>query len=395
MTSMGKIGAVVYDLRASGVVRNLLRIAERARSDGLDFEIWPLRAQGEFLGQAKDITCVNPILPVQVNAQRDLDSLLHHDALAEGLGKRGPALVFSAGNQMHWHLAKALQKLPSDVRPRVVGRASNAVVSLGEANPLFRAVIKPQERFQFLAMNHVVAVSRELQNHLVEGLGLDTERVSCIPNGIDVNRFSGELDGAADNERPVILGIGRLSKQKDFGTLIDAVAKLRTSHRPILRILGRGSDAWRTKLTRHAKTKGIGDDLELLGHVEDVASHLREADLFVSSSRWEGASNVVLEALACGTPIVATKAPTGIEEVLLPLGQDILVPVGDPDALARAIKRRLSQPRGPEALIERARDFDLNSTLDSYSLMLAEQLSFAERRSCRLPGRPAAHLQYS
>lgn len=395
MTLRGKIGAVVYDLRASGVVRNLLRIAERARSDGFDFEIWPLRAQGEFVIQAKDTATVNPILSVPVNAQRDLDSLFHQDALAEALGKRAPALVFSAGNQMHWHLAKALQKLPSDVRPRVVGRVSNAVVSLGEANPLFRAVIKPQERFQYQAMNHVVAVSQELRNQLVGGLGLEAERVSCIPNGIDVNRFSGGQDGAAAIERPVILGIGRLSKQKDFGTLIDAVAKLRTSQRPILRILGRGTNAWKAKLTNHAKSKGIGDQLELLGHVDDVAIHLRRADLFVSSSRWEGASNAVLEALACGTPIVATKAPTGIEEVLLPLGRDILVPVGDPDALARAIETRLGQPRGSDGLIERARDFGLSSTLDRYSQMFTEQLSLAERPSHRFPRTPAAHLQYN
>lgn len=395
MTSTGKIGAVVYDLRASGVVRNLLRIAERARSDGLDFEFWPLRAQGEFLDQAKDITRVNPILPALVNAQRDLDSFFHHDALAEALGKRGPALVFSAGNQMHWHVAKALQKLPTDVRPRVVGRASNAVVSLGEANPLLRAVIKPQEKFQFQAMNHVVAVSQELQNQLINGLGLEAERVACIPNGIDVDRFSGARDGAAENERPVIVGIGRLSKQKDFGTLIDAVAKLRTTPRPILRILGRGTDAWKARLTSHASNKGIGDQLELLGHVDNVATHLRRADLFVSSSRWEGASNVVLEALACGTPIVATKAPTGIEEVLFPLDRDILVPLGDPGALARAIERRLGQPRASETLIERARDFDLNSTLDSYSRMFTDQLSLAERPSHFSAGTPAAHLQYS
>lgn len=395
MTPASKIGAVVYDLRASGVVRNLLRIAERARGDGLEFEIWPLRAQGEFLGQARDTTRVNPILPVPVDALRDLDSLLHHDALSEALGKRGPALVFSAGNQMHWHLAKALQKLPTDVRPRVVGRASNAVVSLGDANPLFRAVIKPQEKFQFQAMNHVVAVSNELRNQLVGGLGLEAGRVACIPNGIDVDRFSGALDGAAENERPVILGLGRLSKQKDFSTLIDAVAKLQTLPKPTLRILGRGTDAWKARLKSHADSKGIGDQLDLLGHVDDVATHLRRADLFVSSSRWEGASNVVLEALACGTPIVATKAPTGIEEVLLPLDRNILVPVGDPGALARAIERRLGQPRASETLIQRARDFDLSSTLDSYSRMFAEQLSLAERPSHPSAGTPTAHLQYN
>lgn len=395
MTRTGTIAALVYDLRASGVVRNLLRIAKRARGDGLAFEIWPMRPQGEFLDQATDTACVDPILPLPTKAQRDLDSLLHHDALAEKIGKRAPAIVFSAGNQMHWHLAKALQKLPPDARPRVIGRASNAVVSLGNANRLLRAVIKPQERFQYRAMDHIVAVSKELRGQLVDRLGLEADRISCIPNGIDVDRFSGGQDKTAENTRPVILGIGRLSKQKDFCTLIEAVAKLRISPRPILRILGRGTDGWKHTLIKHARSKGVDNQLELLGHVDNVAAHLRQADLFVSSSRWEGASNVVLEALACGTPIVATKAPTGIEEVLLPLGQGILAPVGDPSALARAIEKRLGQPRNAAVLIERARDFDLSSTLDSYSRMLAEQLSFAEGQSRHHPRTQAANLLYS
>lgn len=78
MTQSGKIGAVVYDLRASGVVRNLLRIAQRARADGIDFQIWPLRPQGEFLDQAKDVAIVDPVLSASVGIQRDFDSLFHH-----------------------------------------------------------------------------------------------------------------------------------------------------------------------------------------------------------------------------------------------------------------------------------------------------------------------------
>ncbi|GMN03773.1 glycosyltransferase [Erythrobacter sp. MTPC3] len=395
MTQSGKIGAVVYDLRASGVVRNLLRIAERARADGIDFEIWPLRAQGEFLGQAKDVAPVDPVLEASSSHQRDLDSFLHHSALAEALGNRSPSLLFSPGNQMHWHIAKALQMLPANARPRFVGRASNAVVSLGDANPIFRAIIKPQERFQFQAMHHVVAVSEELQGQLVNGIGFDTERVSCVPNGIDIDRYASGHGKQTENERPIILGIGRLSKQKDFNTLIDALAKLRITPKPVLRILGRGTDGWIASLKRYAENKGIADQLELLGHVDDVTAHLRQADLFVSSSRWEGASNVVLEALACGTPLVATKAPTGIAEVLRPLDEDILVPVGDASALAQAIERRLGQPRGSAALIARARDYDLSSMLADYSGLLAEQLSRAQRRCLDPYETQSARLQHS
>ena len=392
MTQSGKIGAVVYDLRASGVVRNLLRIAQRARADGIDFQIWPLRPQGEFLDQANDVATVDPVLSASVGVQRDFDSFRHHKAVAETLAKRAPSLVFSPGNQMHWHLAKALQILPAGSRPRLVGRASNAVVSLGEANPVLRAAVRPHERFQYQAMHHVVAVSQELRNQLVEGLGIAAERVSSIPNGIELGRIAGTLGQKTKNERPIILGIGRLSKQKDFGTLIDAVAKLRITPRPALRILGKGSDAWMARLMRHAERRGIADRLELLGHVEDVAAHLKQADLFVSSSRWEGASNAVLEALAFGTPIVATKAPTGIEEVLRPLGEGVLVPVGDADAMARAMEGRLAQPRGSAALIARARDYDLSSTLDSYSGLLARQLSLAEDHCFDSHGTQTARL---
>lgn len=383
MTSQALIGAVVYDLRASGVVRNLLRIAKSARANGLNFELWPMRAQGEFLDEARARAPLRPILDGQTAAQRDWDTLTHSRALAEAMRARAPALVFSAGNQMHWHVARALRSLPEGARPRALARASNAVVSQGQSSWALRKAIAGQEAFQYRAMDHVVAVSEELRGQIESGLGIPAHHLSVIPNGIDADRFaksSLQTPQNTQNSHPIILGIGRLSKQKDFATLIDAFAMLDLEPRPILRILGRGSKAWVKRLAAHADAKGVGDRVELLGHVDAVARLLMDADLFVSSSRWEGASNVVLEALACGTPIVATRAPTGIAEVLAPLGDENLVPVGDAPALAAAMKRRLALPRGSDALIARAREFDLQRTLDAYNALLSQQLSLASHR---------------
>ena len=377
MTSRRVIGAIVYDLRASGVVRNLLRIARAARSAGLDFELWPLRGQGEFLDEARECAPLRPILADQTTAQRDWDSLRHQGALAKAFKSRAPALIFSAGNQMHWHVAKALGSLPDSERPRSLARASNAVVSQSHSNQLIRKAIAGQEALQYRAMDHVVAVSEELREQIEGGLGISADKLSVIPNGIDAARFASTSLQTPENERPVILGIGRLSKQKDFATLIDALALMNTQPKPILRILGRGSQAWMKRLRGHAEAKGVIERFELLGHVDNVAEHLASADLFVSSSRWEGASNVVLEALACGTPIVATKAPTGITEVLAPLGEENLVPIGDASALAQAMTRRLTLPRGPDALRTRARKYALQNTLDAYITLLEQQLSFA------------------
>ena len=380
MTGRRVIGAVVYDLRASGVVRNLLRIGKAAQGVGLDFELWPLRAQGEFLDEARECAPLRPILEGQTTAQRDWDSFRHQRALAEAVRTREPALVFSAGNQMHWHLARALASLPEGERPRSLARASNAVVSQGQSNWLIRKAIAGQEALQYRAMDHVVAVSGELRDQIESGLGVDPAKLSVIPNGIDAARFASPTLQAPCNDVPVILGIGRLSKQKDFATLIDALALMDASPKPILRILGRGSEGWINTLGARAAAKGVGEQVELLGHVDNVAEHLASADLFVSSSRWEGASNVVLEALAAGTPVVATRAPTGITEVLEPLGEEHLVPVGDVAALAQAMERRLALPRGSEALIARARDFDLQRTLGAYVALLEQQLSLASAR---------------
>tara|TARA_R110000772_G_scaffold96874_1_gene195831 strand:+ start:4683 stop:5873 length:1191 start_codon:yes stop_codon:yes gene_type:complete len=396
MKADGTIGAIVYDLRASGVVRNLLRIAQAALDRGLEFEIWPLRPQGEFLREAEEIAALRPILTERSGGQRDLDCLFHQTALGEALAMRAPSLVFSAGNQMHWHLAKAMRYLPTDKRPRFIGRASNAVVSASNPNAVARALIRPQEQFQYCAMDHIIAVSVELRNQLVDELHISTERVSTIPNGIDVNRFVDHdllalKERACDGGDPVILGIGRLSRQKDFVTLIDSVGMLRGRSRPALRILGRGSKPWQKRLRKQAERRGIADRFELLGHVENVAEHLVNADLFVSSSRWEGASNVVLEAMACGTPIVATDAPTGIREVLAPLGEEAIVPVGDSHALAMAIEKRLAAPRAAGASIARAHNFDLNQGLADYCSVFTEQLNLASHRYRGPAGKQGAH----
>ncbi|MBB1073841.1 glycosyltransferase [Rhodoferax sp. 4810] len=157
---------------------------------------------------------------------------------------------------------------------------------------------------------------------------------------------------------PVILGVGELSERKDFATLIRAVAKVRQQRMCRLMILGRGRRA--DQLRCLAATLGISDDFALLGFQANPYPFMRQARLFVLSSRWEGLPVALVEALATHTPAIATACPGGgAAEVLENSNCGALVPVGDLDALATAIAIWLD--RQPSAA-------DFEATLAPYQI---------------------------
>lgn len=165
-------------------------------------------------------------------------------------------------------------------------------------------------------------------------------------------------------EPPVVLGVGSLSPQKDFPTLIRAFDQLRSQQDARLLILGEGDR--REELESLIQECGISNDVELPGFVDNPFKYMKQADVFVLSSQWEGFGNVVVEAMACGTPIVSTDCPSGPAEILENGEYGQLVPTADPEALAAAIEATLAEPPAPEPLIERAKTFSVESVADQY-----------------------------
>jgi glycosyltransferase involved in cell wall biosynthesis len=142
------------------------------------------------------------------------------------------------------------------------------------------------------------------------------------------------------DQAPVVLGVGRLSPQKDFATLIRAFARVRM-HRPArLMILGHGPE--RASLEALALAQGLADSVLLPGWVTNPYAFMARAGVFVLSSRWEGLPSVLIEALVCGTPVVATDCLSGPREILEDGRYGRLVPVGDEEALAAAIDAALA-----------------------------------------------------
>jgi glycosyltransferase involved in cell wall biosynthesis len=194
-------------------------------------------------------------------------------------------------------------------------------------------------------------------------------------------------------DRPVVLGLGNLIAIKDFETLIRAFARLRETQPAHLVILGEGPE--RGKLEQLARQLGVAADVDLPGFIANPYPFLARTDVFVLASRVEGLSNAIIEALACGCPVVSTDCPSGPSEVLEHGRYGRLVPVGDDAALATAIDASLRNRPDPDALRHRAASFSMERTTESYLQLLASvpERHFAPQPNWASPGdgvRPAS-----
>ena len=165
----------------------------------------------------------------------------------------------------------------------------------------------------------------------------------------------------------VLVAVGRFRDQKDFPNLIKAFAQVRSQREAKLLILGDGSE--RSKLERMVVEMNLSDDVALPGYTDNPYAYLSRATAFVLSSKWEGLPTVVIEALSCGAPVVATDCPSGPREILADGRFGRLVPVGDSAALAAALVRVLDGDSIPPP-DESWRPYQLESVLDKYLTVL-------------------------
>jgi glycosyltransferase involved in cell wall biosynthesis len=192
----------------------------------------------------------------------------------------------------------------------------------------------------------VIAVSDAVRRVLVAD-GMPETAITIIPDGIDPDevraRAAAPLDirarlGLAPGT-PLAVNVAALVDHKDQRTLIRAAARARTA-RPDLHWAIAGDGDLRHQLEREIAEQGVGDIVHLLGYVIEADALIREADVFVMSSKEEGLGSVILHALALGKPVVATAAG-GIPEVL---PATCLAPVGDAVALSHKVLESLQRP---------------------------------------------------
>ncbi|MEA5497268.1 glycosyltransferase [Limnoraphis robusta Tam1] len=192
----------------------------------------------------------------------------------------------------------------------------------------------------------VLASSGGVAQDVAQISGLPLEQIKVIYNPIVTPKLLERAKEPVDHpwfktgEPPVILGVGRLTKQKDFETLIQAFYQVRKQQNARLMILGTGLAQARLQSLLHQL--GVENDVNLQGFVENPYAYMARAKLFVLSSAWEGFGNVLVEAMAVGTPVISTDCQSGLAEILDHGKYGFLTPVGDYKAMAEEILKVLS-----------------------------------------------------
>jgi glycosyltransferase involved in cell wall biosynthesis len=189
--------------------------------------------------------------------------------------------------------------------------------------------------------DRIVAVSEGVADDLIREIGIDRKKVIVINNPVITPELFQKAEEHIDtnyftnNETPIIIAVGRLGVEKSFDSLIKAFSLVRKQTKSRLLILGEGEQ--RTTLETLAKELDIQNDLSLPGFVSNPYKYLKDAAVFVLSSRWEGLPTVLIEALAVGISVVSTDCPSGPREILENGRWGRLVPVGNIKEMAQAI----------------------------------------------------------
>ena len=222
----------------------------------------------------------------------------------------------------------------------------------------------------------VISVSQDVAAELTSSSPSIAQRLFVLPNPV----ISDELfklaeeptshpwfnQGIQADRIPVILGAGRLHPQKDFSTLIESFALLKQKRNARLVILGEGDE--RPKLEQQIRRLGLVDSVSLPGFVVNPFPYLKNADTFVLSSIYEGMPNVLLQAMAFGTPVVATRCHSGACEVLTSSDFGKLVEPAAPEAMAAAIEDCLVLPKSEAAASLVSEQFSVRRATSEYLL---------------------------
>ena len=216
----------------------------------------------------------------------------------------------------------------------------------------------------------VVANSRGAAGDLGRTLPKISSRVQVVPNPVVTPELAEQAALAVehpwfgDTGVPVVLSVGRLVPLKDHATLLKAFARVVSSQPARLVILGEGPE--RGNLLRLAEQLGIAEQIDLPGFRVNPFAYMARSRLLAHSSRYEGFPNVLVQAMACGTPVVSTDCDHGPREILEGGKWGRLVPVEDSEAMTEAIIETLRDPISPELLVSRASAYSAEAAIDRF-----------------------------
>jgi glycosyltransferase involved in cell wall biosynthesis len=387
-----KIAIFLPSLAAGGVARVMLQLAQAFADSGHTVDLVLCRNKGAFMDQPlssrirvlelqarpffvsrflllfKNFSAIRVLLLPILISLKPPKTLAFLPALIRYLRQEKPNVLLSA--KTHTNLVALWAACISKASSRIVISERMSLTTISKNSKKWRwRFILPVLAHEYPKADGIISVSNGVKEELIFYTGLLPQQVTTIYNPVLTQHIKEKglkpiHHPWFQENLPIVLGVGRLVPMKDFSTLLKAFSRVRRNLPARLVIIGEGR--LRSDLTRLAETLGIDNDVWMPGFSDNPYAFMSRASVLVLSSVYEGLPNVLLEALACGCPIISTNCPTGPSEILKNGSYGPLIPIGDVDAMEKALLDILAAPPSKARLQARAEDFDIKKISNQY-----------------------------
>ncbi|WP_404429633.1 glycosyltransferase [Sutcliffiella horikoshii] len=354
-----KLAIVIPSLRGGGSERVIINLINNLDLDKFEIKLLVVKKEGPYIKYLP-----NNVSVVDLKSERVRYSLFK---MVRVLNEYKPDVILSTLGHLNLVLISIRKFLKNS--PKVIVRESNTPsMSLTKLSNGKKRLFKFLYRCFYPKADLIIAQCKDMKQDIVKTYRIDERKIDYIYNPIDLNSIisnAGELNPFDDNKTNIV-AVGRLTYQKGFDVLLRSF-KLVNQELPNSRLTILGEGSLKDTLDNQVKQLSISDSVSIIGFKDNPYPYYKNADLFVLSSRWEGFPNVLLEALACNTKVVATKCKSGPKEILENGKYGQLTEVENEVSLAKAIIESLNSEYIGQ---NRAKDFDISVIIKQYEKLL-------------------------
>lgn len=367
-----RIAFFLSNLDGGGAERIAVNLLKSLSTKKVPLDLVLATAKGPYLEQVP-----KQVRVVDLAAGRVVKSIL---PLSRYLRREKPYALLS--HMSDANVAAVAAKELARIKTRLVLVEHNTI-SLSKSKLLRGKLVPPLMKLLYPLADNIVGVSKGAARDLEIYLGIAEGKVNVIYNPVIDDETIAKAKAPLDHpwfqkgSPPVFLAVGRLTEQKDFLTLIKAFELLRKQKVARLIILGEGES--RSELEAAIARLGLSEDVAMPGFANNPYVYMARASAFVLSSRWEALPTVLIEAMACGCPVVSTDCPNGPNEILAGGVYGLLVSVGDAIALSTAMLEVLQAPISQDLLVRRAMYFSIERVVPEYLKLLGYPCTLNER----------------
>lgn len=355
-----KIGLFFGSFAGGGAERMMVNLAKGLYQEGVDVTIYVVNKTGTYLIEVPDH------IPIKsYNANFGVKSVIHK--IRKTLKVDGLSAFIST--QMHINSAVGLASIGLKNRPKLIFREANTPSKIIDSRIKGRVY-----KWCYSFADYYVAVSKGVKKDMVDYFKLDERKVSVIYNPVIDNTIYEKIDEDVlhpwfnHSEIPVLVGMGRFAPQKAFEDLVDAFVLVRKERKVRLVIFGRKekSSSYYKMIQKKIEASGFSEDIWLPGFVDNPFKYLKKADVFVLSSKFEGLPGVLIQAMACGCPVISTDCPSGPREILEDGKYGKLVNVGDVESIGETIFNTLNNSHRNNSTNYVQKKFSVENSVSSF-----------------------------